>query len=122
VLVIIKHRSRLSALVNAPSDILGSPLRTNAEKALDRSLSRKSVLNIDRRIITDLASLDGALVIDGAGSLLAYGAMVKSKQRTEAQGSRTRAAEGASKLGLAIKVSSDGGISMYLAGKPRLAF
>jgi acylphosphatase len=35
-----------------------------------------------------------------------------------AEGSRTKAAIGASNYGLAIKISSDGDITVYAAGKP----
>ncbi len=120
-LIVVENRAKLSRLVDSPSDIMNSAQRAEADKALDRSLSGKRIQDIDRRIVADLASLDGALVIDRSGMLLAYGAMVTSKKKTGAQGSRTRAAMGASRLGLAIKVSSDGGIAVYRKGKEVLA-
>jgi hypothetical protein len=49
---------------------------------------------------------------------MAYGAMVRSSSSTSTQGARSRAAVAASRLGLAMKISSDGGISVYRHGKP----
>ena len=101
--------------VVAKGDLIGADARSEAEKALDEKLSY-SMLSMDRRVVADLAGLDGALVVDRNGRIAAYGAMVRVRAKTTEQGSRTRAAISASMLGLAIKVSSDGGISVYRSG------
>jgi DNA integrity scanning protein DisA with diadenylate cyclase activity len=54
------------------------------------------------------------------GQILAYGAVLDPQRKGRvraAEGSRTKAAIGASNYGLAIKVSSDGDITVYAAGK-----
>ena len=68
----------------------------------------------------ELASLDGAVVLDNMGKVLAYGAVLQPKKAGKlrgTEGSRTKAAIGASNYGLALKVSSDGDITVYHEGK-----
>ncbi|MBM7118612.1 diadenylate cyclase [Archangium primigenium] len=115
-LVVASTWKKADKLVTAKGDLIGASSRSNSEQALDNSLSEKSILTMDRRVLADLASLDGALVIHRSGRLVAYGAMVRAKSNTAQQGARSRAAIGASEYGLAIKVSSDGGITVYRQG------
>jgi DNA integrity scanning protein DisA with diadenylate cyclase activity len=115
-LVVASTQKKAVKLITAQGDLIGSSSRSNSEQALDRALSEASVLSMDRRVIADLAGLDGALVVHRSGRLVAYGAMVRAKSNVSQQGSRSRAAIGASEYGLAIKVSSDGGISVYRQG------
>ena len=70
------------------------------------------------QVQADLASADGALIVDRTGRLMAYGAMVRSSSSTSTQGARSRAAVAASRLGLAMVISADGGISVYRHGRP----
>jgi hypothetical protein len=120
-LIVAESRIKAEKIVNSKNDFIGAGSRTEAEQALDASLVKHNILTLDRRVIADLASLDGALVIDRNGDFIAYGAMVRSKKNTSAQGSRTRAAIGASSLGLAIRVSSDGDISVFRDGNEVLS-
>ncbi len=114
-LVVIARRDRIGYILTSRTDRVGAAGRGSAEKALDVLLTRKRLHNIDRRIITDLASLDGAVIIDRSGRTLAYGAMTRTAGGAR-QGARTRAAIAASREGLAIKVSSDGDISFFARG------
>jgi DNA integrity scanning protein DisA with diadenylate cyclase activity len=118
-LVVIAARDRLGDLLTSAGDHLKARRRGPAERALDDVLASRLVQNTDRRIVAELASLDGALVVDRMGHLLAYGAMTKSSG-SATQGARTRAAVAASREGIAIKVSSDGDISFYSAGVCKL--
>jgi hypothetical protein len=120
-LVVAESRAKAWKLVSSDNDLIGAESRTDAERALDGRLASANVLTLDRRVLADLASLDGALVIDRTGKLVAYGAMVRSAGNSREQGARTRAAEGASKLGLAIKISSDGGIAVFRKGRKVLS-
>jgi DNA integrity scanning protein DisA with diadenylate cyclase activity len=64
--------------------------------------------------------LDGALVTDSQAHLLAYGAVLRPKRRGNVdaeEGSRTKAAIGASYHGLAVKISADGDITAYADGQ-----
>jgi DNA integrity scanning protein DisA with diadenylate cyclase activity len=76
--------------------------------------------SLSRSVAVELASLDGAVVLANSGEILAYGAILQPKKigRTRGtEGSRTKAAIGASKYGIAVKVSSDGDIKVYFDGK-----
>jgi DNA integrity scanning protein DisA with diadenylate cyclase activity len=115
-LVVASSREGGRKLVVSKGDLLGSSRRLAEEQRLDASLQRQVVHRADRRIMADLASIDGALIVDRTGRLMAYGAMVRSSSSTSTQGARSRAAVAASRLGLAMKVSSDGGISVYRHG------
>jgi len=115
-LVIAPSREEGRKLVVSKGDLLGSSRRLAEERRLDASLQHQVVHRTDRRIIADLASVDGALIVDRTGRLIAYGAMVRSSSSVSTQGARSRAAVAASRLGLAVKVSSDGGISVYRRG------
>ncbi|HYQ82283.1 MAG TPA: hypothetical protein VEP68_12310 [Anaeromyxobacteraceae bacterium] len=117
-LVVASSREAGRKLVVSRADLLGSPRRPVEEQRLDASLEGRLVHHTDRRIVADLASADGALIVDRTGRLMAYGAMVRSSSSPATQGARSRAAVAASRLGLAMKVSSDGGISVYRHGNP----
>src|SRR5262249_26304844 len=72
-----------------------------------------------RSVLVELASVDGALVLDTSARILAFGAVLRTERSGRlkgAEGSRTKAAIGASYYGLAVKVSSDGDITVYYRG------
>lgn len=115
-LVVLGRDSRLGDLLMSNSDRVGAPRREAMEETLDNLMQSSAVQRIDKRLIADIAALDGALVVNRRGHVLAYGAMTRSA-RTGAQGARSRAAIAASREGIAIKVSSDGVISMYANGR-----
>jgi hypothetical protein len=91
----------------------------NRRDVVDEAQSTKSTLlakairgrpfpAIDRRLRTDLVSMDGATIIDHQGKVLAAGAIVKVPSGSSGGGGRRAAARQLSKLGLGIKISSDG--------------
>jgi DNA integrity scanning protein DisA with diadenylate cyclase activity len=116
-LVIASSQEEGRKLVVSKGDLLGSSRRLAEERRLDASLAHRVVHRTDRRIIADLASVDGALIVDRTGRVIAYGAMVRTSSSDSTQGARSRAAVAASRIGLAVKVSSDGGISVYRQGR-----
>jgi hypothetical protein len=59
-----------------------------------------------------MMSLDGATVLDYRGSVLAAGAIVRVTGGSEG-GGRRAAAKALSRLGLAVKISTDGGITAF---------
>jgi hypothetical protein len=73
----------------------------------------------------ELAALDGAIVLDAAGVVLAAGAIVKVPGGSEG-GGRRAAAKALSRLGLALKISADGTITAFndrgTQQKPEIAF
>lgn len=69
---------------------------------------------ISRTTLRELAAIDGAVVLSTSGEVLAYGAVLTRRPSGQSlEGSRAQAAAGASALGIAIKISSDGGITVY---------
>lgn len=117
--VILKNKRLLRKIVRAP-DIIGHRRRSDLNTAFDRALPAKMVQTLPRTVLLELSSLDGAIVCSNNGELLAYGAVLEPRRKgrsTAAEGSRTKAAIGASLYGLSLKISSDGEIGMYRMGK-----
>ena len=117
--VIVRNRNRLSDVVRAP-DLIGNDKRAALSKQFDMALPARRIQGFPRTLIVELAALDGAIVLSNQGELLAYGAVLEPKQRGKVdaeEGSRTKAAIGASNYGLAVKVSSDGDITVYVRGE-----
>jgi hypothetical protein len=76
-------------------------------------------MDLDSSVLAALASMDGALVMDPSGRLLAGGAILRhppvaeSASVWEVEGARTTAALAASRFGSVLKVSEDGVITYY---------
>jgi hypothetical protein len=67
---------------------------------------------LDRRLRQELLALDGAMVLDHLGNIVAAGAIISVPAGSKG-GGRTAAAKKGSGLGLGIKISEDGAISVY---------
>ena len=81
-------------------------------------LEGRSVTDLDPSVLSTLASLDGAIVVDRDGRMLAAGAILRHPQSEDIEGdiiegARTTAAMAASKFGPVLKVSEDGMITFY---------
>lgn len=118
--VILKNRNNVRKLVRS-GDGIGDDRRLAADADFDNIFDGKTIKTLHRAIAVELASLDGAIVIDNAGRIRAYGAVLKSggkgiKKGRRVEGSRTQAAIAASHFGLAIKISSDGDITVFAGG------
>jgi hypothetical protein len=114
--VILRNRGNLRKIVRA-GDAIGDPGRAPADWAFDDAVRSTA---IRRSVQVELASLDGATVVNNSGAMLAYGAVLQPQKTGRlhgSEGSRTKAAIGASHYGLAVKVSSDGDITVYHKGK-----
>jgi DNA integrity scanning protein DisA with diadenylate cyclase activity len=117
--VLLRRRRSLREIVRR-GDAIGDIERGVVDREFDSAIKARAVVGIPRSILCELAALDGAVVLNNAGSILAYGAILEPRRRKgilQAEGSRTKAAIGASHYGLAIKVSSDGDMTLYVAGK-----
>ncbi len=115
-LVVVSSNKEFSRMLISKTDMVGGSLRGVAEKSIDKMVSQKPIYKTDRRVTIDLASLDGGVIVNRFGKILAYGAMTKAAAGSN-QGARTRAAVRASQSGIAIKVSSDGDITVFAKKK-----
>ncbi len=77
-----------------------------------KHLVNEQFQNLSRPIRQELAGIDGAVVLDHTGIILAVGAIVKIGSGSEG-GGRRAAATTLAQLGIAIKVSADGGITGF---------
>ncbi|MCL4810885.1 MAG: hypothetical protein KJ061_00295 [Vicinamibacteraceae bacterium] len=96
------------------------PARTDVVSRRDLSylLTERDVLALDPAVLAAMASMDGAMVMDPDGRLLAAGAILRHPPPTRYQvaaveGARTTAALAASVHGPVVKVSEDGLITFF---------
>ncbi len=71
-----------------------------------------SIFEIDRNLIKDLLSMDGAVIITTTGEILTAGAIIKVEGGSN-EGGRTAATKQLARFGLAVKISEDGTFSFY---------
>ena len=85
----------------------------------------------DRTLIRNAASIDGAVIMDGSGQILDAACLVSVPPRERFEqlgldpaanlaGARSTAARTLSLFGIAIKVSQDGLISVFVGGELKL--
>jgi DNA integrity scanning protein DisA with diadenylate cyclase activity len=98
---------------------------TTKKAALFAHVAGKPFHEIPRAIREEIAAIDGAVVIGHDGKLLAAGAIVRVQGGSDG-GGRRAAAKALSRLGLAVKVSADGGITAFTdkgsLNQPEVAF
>jgi len=110
----------------APADRLDIPFQTDlpgsgtvSRREVLHLLEGRTVTDLDLSVLSTLASLDGAIVVDREGRLLAAGAILRHppSERLEnggiVEGARTTAAMAAGKFGPVLKVSEDGEITFF---------
>jgi hypothetical protein len=117
--VLLRNNKKLHPLVHR-GDAVRDKQRRDVEKLFDKALPSQNIQALSRSIITELTAVDGAIVLNNKGEILAYGAVLEPRKRgriSREEGSRTKAAIGASYDGLAIKISSDGDITVYTKGE-----
>jgi hypothetical protein len=117
--VLLRNRANLRSIVR-PGDAIGDSHRKGVDASFDEALSLEDIGRIPRGVLAELASLDGAVVLANSGEIMSYGAVLEPRRRRgilKAEGSRTKAAIGASNYGLVLKVSSDGEITVLVSGK-----
>lgn len=117
-IVVLHNRRNLRQLVRS-GDAISDAKKSAADTDFDRLFQKSKIQTMPTRTTVELASLDGAVVVSNHGDILAYGAILNPKKTgrlSGSEGSRTKAATGASNYGLAFKVSSDGGIEIFYKG------
>jgi hypothetical protein len=115
------------AIVDDPEDIAEVvsvkdryDLRDEVDRAAVRPETRLHHLidaeDLDEHVLARLAMLDGATILDPQGRLLAYGAIVTTRD-SEHEGARTAAARTLSEAAaVVLKVSVDGDITIFRQG------
>lgn len=100
--VLLRNRQNISAVVRA-ADQIGHRRRAALSRQFDSALPGSRIQDLPRALVIELSALDGAIVLSNQGELLAYGAVLEPalRGRIDAEeGSRTKAAIGASNYGL----------------------
>lgn len=116
--VLLRSRKNLRSIVRR-GDALDDQERDPLDATFDESLGTVRAQTMSRCLLAELAALDGAVVFANTGQVLAHGAILDPRRKGNikgSEGSRTKAAIGASRYGLALKVSSDGDIKVFVAG------
>jgi hypothetical protein len=117
--VVLRNHANVGKVVRS-GEAIADVGRDKRDMEFDDVIRESPIQSLPRAVAVELAALDGALVFANSGRLLAYGAVLQPKKAGKlrgTEGSRTKAAIGASNYGLAIKVSSDGDITVYSRGK-----
>ena len=70
-------------------------------------IAGRKIFELDRKLVEEMTSVDGATIIDHDGTIIAVGAIVKIDAGSDG-GGRLAAAKTMAKYGVAIKVSQDG--------------
>jgi hypothetical protein len=130
--VVVRDPAAAVGRLVAPFDVLGlevpggpppvfDPRDPLAKRALHYLARGRRLTGLDPSVLEALASLDGALVADVTGRLLAFGAILRNDPADPpipiaAEGARTTAALTASRFGPVLKVSEDGIVTCFLDG------
>lgn len=85
-------------------------------KAIISLIGDKRFNQIDRKLRAELISMDGACIIDLRGNICAFGAIIQNESGS-AGGGRSAAARRLSRFGLAVKISTDGYIELFIDGE-----
>lgn len=89
-------------------------LKRNAIISLTK---HKKFQEIDRKLRSELMALDGACIMGCSGEVYAFGAIIQNESGS-AGGSRSAAAKRLSAYGMAVKISTDGYIEVYINQEP----
>ncbi len=98
--------------------------QTTKTATIRKIVAGKKLFELDRKLMEEMASVDGATVIDYDGTIIAVGAIIKIEAGSLG-GGRLAATTTMAKYGVAIKVSQDGimqGYSVDKQGKVKQIF
>jgi hypothetical protein len=118
ILAVVEDAAVLPGVVSAKDRFdLRNEFDPNAMQTETRLHHLLDAAELDGQTLGRLAALDGATIVDRAGNLLAYGAIVTSSD-SQHEGARTSAAKTLSETtDVALKVSEDGDITVFRAGE-----
>lgn len=92
--------------------------------AIRKIVAGKKLFELDRKLVEEMTSVDGATIVDFDGTIIAVGAIIKIEAGSRG-GGRLAATTTMAKYGVAIKVSQDGimqGFSVDKQGRVKQIF
>ena len=84
--------------------------------AIRKLVADKKLFELDRKLIEEMTSVDGATIVGYDGTIIAVGAIIKIEAGSQG-GGRLAATKTMAKYGVAVKVSQDGIMQGYTADK-----
>lgn len=122
-LVVLDDARDVRELVSA-RDLLGDThvARPGAKDQLHYLMRRRRVTELSPLVLETIAQIDGSIVLDREGNLLAFGAILRHHLPADhdeeiGDGGRAAAAIAASQFGDVLKVSEGGQLSFYQKGR-----
>ncbi len=108
--------SSVEAVYNVPYLTFLQEQKCVKAQCLRKIINGRPFHELSRKLRLELVSMDGAVVIDSEGTIIAVGAILKIEAGSEG-GGRLAAATTLSKYGTAIKISQDGIIKAFFPDK-----
>ena len=107
--VVLDDPASARDLVSAPDLLENDGLLGTNKGQIHYLLRGKRLLNLDLSVLQSIARVDGGIVLDREGRLLAFGAILRNAGEyvTAQDGGRTTAAVHASRFGPVLKISED---------------
>lgn len=90
--------------------------RIQKRTILTRLTNKKHFSEIDRKLRSELIALDGACILNCRGEVISFGAIIRNDSGSTG-GGRGAAAKKLSQYGMAVKISTDGYIELYVDGE-----
>lgn len=84
-------------------------------KMIKNLVGEHTFCDLDRKLRCELIGLDGACILSEDGKIRSFGAIIKNDPGSTG-GARKAAAEKLSKYGMAVKISTDGYIEVFIDG------
>lgn len=88
---------------------------------LQKLVAGKTFAEMDRKLRNELISWDGACILDENGKVISFGAIIRN-EKGSSEGGRGAAAKSLSKYGMAIKISTDGYIELFVGGEEKPSY
>ena len=76
-------------------------------------INDKRFPELDRKLRSELTAMDGACILDAEGNVVSFGAIIRSDTESSG-GARGAASRTLSHYGMAVKISTDGYVELYL--------
>jgi hypothetical protein len=112
----MQNLSSVEAMFNVPYSTFLKEQKCVKAQTVRKIINGRPFHELSRKLRQELVSMDGAVVLDSEGTIIAVGAILKIEAGSEG-GGRLAAATTLSKYGTAIKISQDGVIKAFYPDK-----